>query len=291
MFKEILRTSKAIPWNVGGTDISGNPVPAIMGIVNNTPDSFFDGGKHHTIDLAYEHALKLLDEGADIIDLGGESTRPGAAPVSEEEELNRIIPLVKLLVPLTSRKTFWISVDTVKSKVASEAMHAGAHIINDISALQMDSQMARTVAETGASVVLNHMRGSFGNMQNDFQTYDNVFEEVRKELQKPAEALLSLGVPKNRICLDPGIGFGKTLRNNLDLIAEAESFLEEGYPLLYGMSRKSYIGKIMGLEKSDRLIPTIVSGIFAALGGVSAVRVHDVRETKESFRFLEAFRV
>ncbi len=290
MFKEVLRTSKALPWDIGGATVFGSPTPAIMGIVNNTPDSFFDGGKHHTIDLAYEHALKLLDEGAEIIDLGGESSRPGAAPVSEEEERNRIIPLVKLLVPLTSQKTFWISVDTVKSKVAREAMRAGAHIINDISALQMDSQMAPTIAETGASAVLNHMRGSFGNMQNDFRAYENVVEEVKGELQKAAEVLLSLGVPQNRICLDPGIGFGKTLQNNLDLIAEAESFLEDGYPLLYGMSRKSYIGKIMGLEKSDRLIPTMVSNIFAALGGVSVVRVHDVRETKESFRFLEAFR-
>lgn len=290
MFKEVLHSAQALPWNVNNFIISGVPTPAVMGIVNVTPDSFFDGGRHNTLDLAYEHALKLLDEGAKILDIGGESSRPGALPISEEEECNRVIPLIKRLSSLTSHLNFLISVDTVKSKIAKESMRAGAHIINDISGLQMDNLMAQTVSETEASVVLNHMRGTFGNMQNDFEPYQDIFSEVKSDLKKSVQQLLDLNVPASRICLDPGVGFGKTLQNNLDLISSTEAFLKEGYPILLGMSRKSYIGKIKGLEKSNRLIPTVVSGILAGLGGATVVRVHDVRETVESFRFLEAFR-
>ncbi len=290
MFKEILRTARALPWKVGGNVVSGRPVPAVMGIVNVTPDSFFDGGKHPTPDLAIGHAEKLLDEGAKIIDVGGESSRPGSQVVPAEEELARVLPVVKYLAGLTSRLNFYISVDTVKSSVARACMNAGAHIINDISALRFDAAMPRTIKETGASSVLNHIRGSFGTMQQDFKPYDNVVTDVRRELLESAEKLLSLGVAADTVCLDPGIGFGKNLRNNLDLIAGAEDMLGDGYPLLYGMSRKSYIGKIKGLETCDRLIPTVTSGIIAALGGATVLRVHDVREAVESLKLLEAFR-
>lgn len=290
MFKEILKTARALPWKVDGNVVNGKPVPAVMGIVNVTPDSFFDGGKHPTPDLAIEHAEKLLDEGATIIDVGGESSRPGSEIVTAQEEVSRILPVVKHLASLTSQMNFFISVDTVKSSVAQSCMNAGAHIINDISALRFDAGMPQVIKDTGASSVLNHIRGNFGTMQQDFAPYDDVVCDVRKELLESAEKLLSIGVEASTICLDPGIGFGKTLQNNLDLISGAEDILNDGYPLLYGMSRKSYIGKIKGLETSDRLIPTVASGIIAALGGATVLRVHDVREAVESLKLLEAFR-
>lgn len=290
MFYDVLAKCRACPWTVAGSIVTGNPTPAIMGIVNNTPDSFFDGGKYNSIDLAYEHALELLDAGATILDIGGESSRPGSKPVPVEEEIARVVPLVERLYKLTSQKNFLISVDTIKAETAKASLKAGAHIINDISALSFDKDMPRVIAEFKAASVLNHIRGNFGTMQQDFEPYKDVVEEVRKELLGAAQKLLDLGVDSKTICLDPGIGFGKTGKDNIDLIAHTEDFLTEGYPLLYGMSRKSYIGKIKGLENSNRLIPTVVSGILAALGGATVVRVHDVNEARESFSLLEAFR-
>jgi dihydropteroate synthase len=187
-------------------------------------------------------------------------------------------------------RKFYISVDTVKAKVARECMRLGAHIINDISACSMDPDMLSTVAQTGASVVLNHMRGTFGNMQNDFKPYANVVEEVKSELFAQVDKLLALGVEKSKICIDPGIGFGKTVQDNIDLMKATDVFAQTGYPVLIGTSRKSYIGKMSGLEKSDRLIPTVTAGIVAAIGGASVIRVHDVREAKESILYLEALK-
>lgn len=290
MFRDYLAKSHANPWTVKDSIIAGSPVAAVMGIVNVTPDSFFDGGKHNTLDAAYEHALKLLDEGAEILDIGGESSRPGAAAVSAEEEIDRVVPLVKKLVPLLSTRKFWISIDTIKSEVALESMKAGAHIINDISALSHDPNMAKTIADTEAASVLNHMRGNFGTMQQDYAPYQDVVADVERELLFAAQKLIDLGVDEKTICLDPGIGFGKDLQNNLDLIAGVETFVQTGFPVLYGMSRKSYIGKISGLEKSDRLIPTVISGIFTALSGTTVIRVHDVKEAVESLQLLKAFR-
>ncbi len=290
MFCDYLEKAHTNPWKIGDAFISGRPVTSVMGIVNVTPDSFFDGGKHNTLDAAYEHAKKLLDEGAQILDIGGESSRPGAKSVSAAEEIERVVPLIKKLVPLLSQRNFWISVDTVKSEVARESMRAGAHIVNDISALEFDPNMARTIAETHASSVLNHMRGNFGTMQQDFSPYSDVVLEVKTALLEAAHKLTELGVEEETICLDPGIGFGKDLRNNLDLIANVEAFIETGFPVLYGMSRKSYIGKIPGFETSDRLIPTVVSGILTALSGATVIRVHDVREAVESLKLLKAFR-
>lgn len=290
MFRDYLAKSHANPWTLKDSIIAGSPVAAVMGIVNVTPDSFFDGGKHNTLDAAYEHALKLLDEGAEILDIGGESSRPGAAAVSAEEEIDRVVPLVKKLVPLLSTRKFWISIDTIKSEVALESMKAGAHIINDISALSHDPNMAKTIADTEAASVLNHMRGNFGTMQQDYAPYQDVVADVERELLFAAQKLIDLGVDEKTICLDPGIGFGKDLQNNLDLIAGVETFVQTGFPVLYGMSRKSYIGKISGLEKSDRLIPTVISGIFTALSGATVIRVHDVKEAVESLQLLKAFR-
>ena len=289
MFKEVLDHSRSLPWKIGNKVLPCK-TPLIMGIVNVTPDSFFDGGKHNKPDAAYEHALMLLEQGAEILDIGGESSRPGSAPVSLQEELDRVCPVVERLAKLAKEREFYISVDTVKAKVAAETMKLGAHIINDISACAMDPNMLQTVADTKAAVVLNHIRGNFGTMQQDFKPYTNVVQEVREELLSQVKKLLDLGVEREKICIDPGIGFGKTAQDNIDLMKSTEEFLKDGYPVLIGTSRKSYIGKMPGLEHSDRLIPTITAGIIATLGGVSCIRVHDVKETKESLLYLEALK-
>ena len=297
MFKEVLDHSRSLPWKIGNKVLPCK-TPLIMGIVNVTPDSFFDGGKHNKPDAAYEHAMMLLDQGAEILDIGGESSRPGSAPVSLQEELDRVCPVVERLAKLAKSgyssdgkpREFYISVDTVKAKVAEETMKLGAHIINDISACAMDPNMLQTVADTKAAVVLNHIRGNFGTMQQDFKPYTNVVQEVREELLSQVKKLLDLGVEREKICIDPGIGFGKTAQDNIDLMKSTEEFLKDGYPVLIGTSRKSYIGKMPGLETSDRLIPTVTAGIVAVLGGASCIRVHDVKEAKESLLYLEALR-
>lgn len=297
MFKEVLDRSRSLPWKIGNKVLPCK-TPLIMGIVNVTPDSFFDGGKHNKPDAAYEHALMLLEQGAEILDIGGESSRPGSAPVSLQEELDRVCPVVERLAELAKSgyscggkpREFYISVDTVKAKVAAETMKLGAHIINDISACAMDPNMLQTVADTKAAVVLNHIRGNFGTMQQDFKPYTNVVQEVREELLSQVKKLLDLGVEREKICIDPGIGFGKTAQDNIDLMKSTEDFLKDGYPVLIGTSRKSYIGKMPGLETSDRLIPTVTAGIVAVLGGASCIRVHDVKEAKESLLYLEALR-
>ncbi len=299
MLKDFLDINRANPWKIGNDTIDASSMPLVMGIVNTTPDSFFDGGKHNSPEAAYDHSVMLLEQGATILDIGGESSRPGSAPVSVQEELDRVCPVVEALAQMRSisddlenpgNRKFYISVDTVKAKVARECMRLGAHIINDISACSMDPDMLSTVARTGASVVLNHMRGTFGNMQNDFKPYANVVEEVKSELFAQVDKLLALGVEKSKICIDPGIGFGKTVQDNIDLMKATDVFAQTGYPVLIGTSRKSYIGKMSGLEKSDRLIPTVTAGIVAAIGGASVIRVHDVREAKESILYLEALK-
>lgn len=296
MLHSLLEQSRANAWQIGNDLLPCAPTPLLMGIVNVTPDSFFDGGQHNTPALAFEHAETLLGEGAHILDIGGESSRPGSTPVSVQEEMDRVCPVVESLAQLQelarqsgcpSRK-FYISVDTVKSQVAKECMRLGAHIINDISACTMDEDMPEVIASTGASVVLNHIRGNFGTMQQDFTPYTDVVSEVRSELLEQAEKLLSLDVEKSKICLDPGIGFGKTAQDNIELMKSVENFLDDGYPVLIGSSRKSYIGTMKGLESSNRLIPTVTAGIIAALGGASVIRVHDVREARESMLYLEA---
>jgi len=274
-------------WKVGNDLLAPLPVPLLMGIVNATPDSFFDGGRHPTPVSAVEHALQLFDDGAVILDIGGESSRPGAQPVSADEEIARIVPVIQALHRETSRNAFYISVDTVKASVARAAMDAGAHIVNDISALTADADMTAVVLETEASVVLNHMKGEPRTMQEN-PYYANVVAEVRQYLASRVQELLNKGMDPLRICLDPGIGFGKRPEDNLKLIAGVDDFLPLGFPVLMGMSRKSYIGRTPGLETSDRLVPSVISAAFAALGGASVIRVHDVRATREAFLMLKA---
>ena len=285
-------------WKIGNESVSAYPMPLVMGIVNVTPDSFFDGGSHNSPADAFEFAISLLEQGANILDIGGESSRPGSTPVCLQEELDRVCPVVESLAEFAriaeisgnNPRKFYISVDTTKAKVAEECLKLGAHIVNDISACSLDKEMPAVIARTEASVVLNHMRGSFGTMQQDFEHYQNVVEEVRAELLAQAKALTNAGVEPARICLDPGIGFGKTVQNNLDLIKSVDILAKEGYPVLIGTSRKSYFGKLEGLENSDRLVPSLTAGIVSALGGASVLRVHDVRETVEALRVLKALR-
>jgi len=275
------------PFQVANEFVAQGPVPDLMGILNCTPDSFFDGGVHWDVDAAYAHAVRLLDEGALIIDVGGESTRPGAASVSSSEEMNRTIPVIERLAELNQSRRFFISIDTIKASVARRAMNAGAHIINDISMCFADPEMLDVVVETGASVVLNHMRGEPRTMQQN-PHYDDVIADVMAELNSAAERLMQAGVAKQKICVDPGIGFGKRLEDNYALIARASELHKLGFAVLYGMSRKSYIAKTPGLEQSDRLVPSLISAMLAAQQNVGILRVHDVAATHEALVMMQA---
>jgi dihydropteroate synthase len=249
--------------------------PKIMGIINCTPDSFFDGGRHCEPKEAFEYGLKLLDDGANILDIGGESTRPNFEPVSEEEELARVIPVIEMLAKEQSRKSFQISIDTTKANVALKAVKAGASIINDISAMEHDQKMLQIITETKAAAVLQHTlkyAGGTSSVQN-----------VKNYLLKRA-ALLDGKIES--IFIDPGIGFGKTQEENLALIANINELCQTKFPVLLGVSRKSYIAKIKGLENSNRLIPSLISGIIAVQKGVKILRVHDVLETREALAML-----
>jgi len=288
--KLIRQKPKTQSFRVANTLFTGIPIPAVMGIVNITQDSFFDGGEYYSFSKATSRALKLVQEGAKIIDVGGESSRPGASKISEEEELRRVIPIIEELQKHKKEKNFYISIETVKSEVAEQAVLAGADIINDISALSIDPNMATVIHKTKASCILNHLRGSFGKMQQDYTPYDDVFTDVSTELLAAANKLAILGVPKEKICLDPGIGFGKSLEDNLELISSAEKLSKMDYPTLWGLSRKSFIGKISTLKNSDRFIPSIVSAFLVALSGTNILRVHDVSATIEALHLLEALR-
>ena len=248
-----------------------------MGIINCTPDSFFDGGKYCEPKKAFEHGLKLLDYGADILDIGGESARPGFIPVSEEMELARVIPVIKMLAKEQSRKTFQISIDTTKANVAFKAVRAGANIVNDISAMEKDSQMLKIITETKTDAVLQHTLKYAGGTSS--------IQDVKNYLLKRAVLLKETGI-KN-IYIDPGIGFGKTQKENLALISNINELCQTEFPVLLGVSRKSFIGKIKGLENSNRLIPSIISGIAAVQKGIKVLRAHDVLETKEALIMLE----
>ena len=249
-----------------------------MGIINCTPDSFFDGGRYCKPKEAFEHGLKFLDDGADILDIGGESTRPGFEPVSEEEELARVIPVIEMLAKEQSRKNFQISIDTTKANVALKAVKAGASMINDTSAMEHDEKMLKTIIDTNSSAVLQHTLKYVGGTSSA--------RDVKNYLLKRAELLERHG-GKN-IFIDPGIGFGKTQEENLALIANINELCQTKFPVLLGVSRKSYIGKIKGLENSNRLIPSIVSSIVAVQKGIRILRVHDVLETREALLTLPA---
>ena len=255
-----------------------------MGILNITPDSFSDGRKYIKTEEALKRALNIINEGADIIDIGAESSRPGAAPVSEEEELNRIIPVLDLL---KGNVDIPISIDTYKSKVAEESIKRGATIINDIYGFKKDKDMAKVVANTGVYCVLMHMRRDPNNMHEN-PKYKNVLTEVISELEESIEIALNAGVKKEKIILDPGIGFAKDFNHNLELLKKIEEFKKLGYPLLLGVSRKRFIGEILGTEPSDRLEGSLAVASYIASSTPAILRVHDVKETSKTLKIINA---
>jgi dihydropteroate synthase len=246
--------------------------PLIMGVVNVTADSFYDGGRYLDPERAVAHALELVEQGADILDIGAESTRPGAKPVSEEEELARLLPVVG---PVARRVAVPISVDTTKSAVAQAALDAGASMINDISALRGDSRMASVVARSGAAVVLMHMQGTPLTMQ-DAPQYQDVVGEVGQFLRERLQVAVEAGISRLNILLDPGIGFGKLLEHNLDLLNRLTELTELGRPLVVGPSRKSFIGQILGRPVEQREWGTAAAVALAVDRGARVLRVHDV---------------
>ena len=252
-----------------------------MGVLNVTPDSFSDGGQYAEPDRAIAHARAMLAAGADLIDVGGESTRPGAAPVAAAEELRRVLSVIERLSGTV------VSVDTTKAEVAARALAAGARIVNDISALRFDPQMARVVSEAGAGLVLMHMQGSPATMQ-EHPHYDDVVGEVREFLAERIAFAESMGVRKSQIAVDPGIGFGKTVEHNLELLARLDQLRSLGCAVLVGTSRKSFIGKLLGREVGERRWGTAATVAWAVARGANIVRVHDVAEMADVVRMTEA---
>jgi len=270
-----------------------------MGILNVTPDSFSDGGAFADTERAVAHAQAMSAAGADIIDIGGESTRPGAEPVSAEEEIRRVVPVIERLATVRSRgteaaPTLCISVDTTKAAVAERALAAGARIVNDISALQFDARMADVVRDAGAGLVLMHMRGTPRTMQVE-PRYDDVVAEVSAFLAERIAFAESRGIKKSQIAIDPGIGFGKTVAHNVALLAHLETLGSLGCPVVIGASRKSFIGKVLaplgagrGREPQERLAGSVAVAVWAVTHGARVVRVHDVAETVDAVRMAEA---
>lgn len=255
-----------------------------MGVVNVTPDSFYDGGFYFDPARAIERGLVLAAEGADIIDIGGESTRPGSDPVPADEERKRVLPVISALKEKTAAL---ISIDTTKAEVAEAAIDAGASIVNDISAGRLDPRMFPFVSGSGAGLILMHMKGTPKTMQiNPY--YEDVLAEVKAFLQQRMEAAEVFGIQRDRLIVDPGIGFGKRLEDNLALLNNLDALAELGRPILAGISRKSFIGKILNLDPSDRLEGTIAAAVMAILRGASLLRVHDIQAVKRAVAVAEA---
>ena len=253
--------------------------PRIMGIVNVTPDSFSDGGRHASTITAIEHALRLEEEGADILDIGGESTRPGAAPVSVEEELWRVLPVIEALAGKTRAL---ISIDTRNAAVMTAAAAAGADIINDVAALTHGPEAIEAAAATGLTVILMHAQGDPRTMQ-DAPTYDDCLTDVFDYLEARVGACRRAGIPHSKIVCDPGIGFGKTVQHNLELMSGLSLFHGLGVPVLLGASRKSFIGRLTGVTAAaDRVMGSVGAALAAVSQGVQIVRVHDVKATREA---------
>jgi len=258
----------------------------LMGILNVTPDSFYDGGRQFKPDDAIAHGLSLVEAGADVVDIGGESTRPGARPVSAEQELERVLPVIR---GLRRKATVPISIDTYKAQVAGAALNEGADIVNDISALRFDPQLAVLVAAERVPVVLMHMQGTPQTMQAE-PRYSDVLTEVRDFLATQIGFALNAGILGENIIIDPGIGFGKNLEHNLTLLRELPALTALGYPLLVGASRKAFIGKIVDGKPDERLEGSLAAAVAAVLGGAQMVRVHDVRETRRAVQVADAVR-
>jgi dihydropteroate synthase len=254
-----------------------------MGIVNVTPDSFSDGGLFLDPQRAVDHAIQLVRDGADVLDVGGESTRPGADPVGADEEIARVVPVLEGLVGVGVP----ISIDTAKARVAEAAIDAGASIVNDVTALRGDPDLAGVCAERGCEVVLMHMQGTPRTMQES-PTYDDVVDDVRAFLAERIAAAADGGIDERRIWVDPGIGFGKTVAHNLELLRRLGELRDLGRPIVVGTSRKTFIGRLTGREVDGRLGGSIASNVLAARSGAQMLRVHDVREMRDALKVTEA---
>ena len=260
--------------------------PQVMGILNVTPDSFSDGGTHNTPAKALEHARKMIAEGAAIIDIGGESTRPGAAEVSPEQEAERVIPVV---AAIARESDVWISVDTSKALVIREAANAGAHILNDIRSFSEPGAL-QAAAQSGLPVCVMHMQGEPRTVQQA-PHYQNVVREVYTYLEAQVARCVAAGIEKNHIILDPGFGFGKTLTHNYQLLDKLDLFHNLGLPVLAGMSRKSMIGQLMDIPPDERVAGSVACAVIAAMKGAQIIRVHDVKETVQAMKVVEATRL
>jgi dihydropteroate synthase len=265
-------------WQLRDRTLTPGAPPLILGIVNVTPDSFSDGGQYLNTDAAVVQALRLVEQGADLLDIGGESTRPGSQPVELEEELSRVLPVVRRLAALTSTP---LSVDTNKAEVARQALEAGAHIINDITALAGDPAMPEVVRTYRAGVILMHMQGTPATMQVR-PRYDDVVAEVVDFLEARLQACINLGIAASQVVLDPGIGFGKTTEHNMRLLAHLEGLQRLGRPVCLGVSRKGFLGTVLGRPLEQRLAGSLAAACYALVRGTAQiVRVHDVAETRD----------
>ena len=271
-------SQRASFWQLPKRRIDFSGQPALMGIVNVTPDSFSDGGQFDNTAAAVKHALQLADDGAAILDIGGESTRPYAAEVSTQEELNRVIPVIEQLAKKT---TVPISIDTSSAVVARAAIDAGAEIINDVTGLTNDSEMPDVAARTNVGVCAMHMQGTPQTMQDNPQ-YNDVVTEIHEYLQSRLDQLIEQGIEQSRICLDPGIGFGKSHQHNLQLLKSCHQFHTLGAPLLVGHSRKGFIAHVLDDRECERTSGTIGTSIALASQGVQVLRVHDVAEVQRA---------
>jgi len=258
----------------------------VMGIVNATPDSFYAGSRVPRAEEAIDRALRMVDEGADIIDVGGQSTRPGSRPITAQEEMDRALPVVKGVL---ERANVCVSIDTTRADVAEEALTLGASLVNDISALRSDARMAPVVVRSGAFVVLMHMLGRPETMQRN-PTYADVVADVRSFLAERVRAAADGGIAEERIIVDPGIGFGKTLDHNLALLRDLEQLVDLGRPVLVGLSRKAFLGAILDLPPDERIEGTIAANAAAILHGASIIRVHDAKEGRRTADVAERLR-
>ena len=286
MTEDRVSSEIGLKWLIKGQELHlDNPV--IMGILNVTPDSFSDGGNYNDPSLAVARALQMLDQGAAIIDVGGESTRPGSLPVSVEEEISRTVPVISALA---EQSNAIISIDTQKSVVAQAAIDAGAHIVNDVSAGRTDSEMFETVRDSQAGYILMHMQGKPETMQVA-PVYNGVLEEVAAFLLERVESAIQTGIDLQRLIVDPGIGFGKSLEDNLTLMANLHRFNTRGRPLLLGASRKSFIGMIDDSQPDQRLGGSLAAVISAFVRGVRIFRVHDISETRQVLDIFSAIQI
>jgi len=278
-------TDRATAWRLRSRTLQFSRRPLLMGIVNVTPDSFSDGGQFLDHAAAVAHALRLLDEGADILDIGGESTRPYSTPVAADEELRRVMPVIE--ETHQRRPDAVLSIDTSKAAVAQAAIGAGAQIINDVTGLAGEERIIDVVRSASVGVCAMHMQGTPQTMQ-DAPTYNDIVAEIHEYLRQRRDALLSAGIERERICLDPGIGFGKTHEHNITLMANCWRFHDLGCPLLVGHSRKGFIGKLIGDKTADRTAGTIGGALALARQGVQIIRVHDVASAKQALILFEA---